>query len=140
MSMHKKDKDNSILIFLGVTVLVAVGFILIAFNNSSADNSQNDVKGENVTVSDNTQIIEITAKSGYSPSTVTAKAGFDTVLRIKTSNTFDCSSSFVIPKLNISKILPSTGTTDISLGKQVSGSQILGVCGMGMYKVTLNFS
>ena len=92
----------------------------------------------NVSIVDGKQIIEINAKGGYSPKVSQAKAGMLTILRFKTNGTFDCSSSISIPSMNISKILPNTGTTDIDLGMQKLGI-LSGTCGMGMLKFTVNF-
>ena len=58
---------------------------------------------------------------------------------MKTSGTFDCSAAFVIPSLNIQKMLPQTGVTDIEIPSQTSGSNIAGTCGMGMYRLNINF-
>jgi hypothetical protein len=41
--------------------------------------------------------------------------------------------------MNISKILPQSGTTDIDLGSPKLGT-IQGTCGMGMYPFEINFS
>ena len=45
---------------------------------------------------DGIQYVDISAKGGYSPRVVTAKVSVPTVLRMKTSGTFDCSASLVI--------------------------------------------
>jgi plastocyanin domain-containing protein len=83
------------------------------------------------------QIVEITAKGGYLPRMSTVKAGVPTVLRFNTKGTFDCSSSVRIPSLNISQVLPASGSTDIALGALVEGV-LKGTCGMGMYPFELN--
>ena len=92
----------------------------------------------NVSIVDGKQIIEINTKGGYSPKLSEAKAGMPTTLRFKTNGTFDCSSSVRLSSMNISKILPNTGSTDIDLGTQKLGT-LSGTCGMGMYGFAIEF-
>ena len=93
----------------------------------------------NVSVTDAKQIVEIDAKGGYSPKLTTAKAGMPTVLRMKTSGTFDCSASVVIPSLSYRKFLPPSGSTDIEVPPQQSGTTLQGLCAMGMYHFAVQF-
>lgn len=121
------------------SVVIAAAIIFGAFvlvNNKSQ--TENSVPAQNVTVVDGKQIIEIEARGGYSPRKSVAKAGLPTILRFKTGGTFDCSASIRIPSLNISQILPQTGTTDIDLGTQKLGT-LQGTCGMGMYPFSVDF-
>lgn len=121
------------------SIVIAGGIIFGAFmlakNNSQPDNP---ASVQNVTVVDGKQIIEIEARGGYSPRKSAAKAGVPTILRFKTSGTFDCSSSVRIPSLGVNKILPQSGTIDIDLGDQTSG-RLQGSCGMGMYPFEVDF-
>lgn len=96
------------------------------------------VAANNVSIVDGKQIIEIHAKGGYQPRKSVAKAGIPTILRFDTSGTFDCSSSVRIPSMNITKILPQTGTTDIDLGNPQLAT-LQGTCGMGMYPFEVDF-
>jgi hypothetical protein len=59
---------------------------------------------------------------------------------MKTNGTFDCSSGVTIPSLGIRQTLPSTGETDVEIPAQKSGTSLEGVCVMGMYHFTINFS
>jgi len=125
------------------SLVIAAAIILGAFiftnnNIQVGGNASPLVPAQNVTVVDGKQIIEIEARGGYSPRKSTAKAGTSTILRFKTSGTFDCSSSIRIPSLNISKILPQSGTTDIDIGSQNLGV-LQGSCGMGMYPFEIDF-
>ncbi len=95
-------------------------------------NEQTDVEGK--------QIIEITARGGYTPNIIQAKADIDTILRVETRNTFDCSSAFTIPELKISKNLPVTGTTDFNIGSHKAGTKLQGSCSMGMYGFEIEFN
>ncbi len=92
----------------------------------------------NVSIVDGIQIVEITARGGYQPRKSVAKAGVPTVIRFDTNGTFDCSSSVRIPSLNISKILPQSGSTDIDIGTGQLGI-LEGMCGMGMYQFNIEF-
>lgn len=106
--------------------------------NNKIENGNSQNNGNNVSIVDGKQIIDIRAKGGYSPRQSIAKAGLPTILRFDTAGTFDCSSSVRIPSLNISKILPQTGSTDIDIGVQVAGL-FQGTCGMGMYPFEVEF-
>ena len=92
----------------------------------------------NVSIVDGKQIITITAKGGYKPTNSVAKAGISTIIRFDTRGTFDCSSSVNIPSMNISKILPQTGSTDIDIGIPAV-NELQGTCGMGMYPFSVTF-
>ena len=128
-----------------IAVLILSGIVYVTNNISSSSSGKTTAKTlvpeeniHNVSIVDGKQIIEITTKGGYSPTLSEAKAGMPTILRFKTNGTFDCSSSIRIPNMNISKVLPNTGTTDIDLGTQKLGT-FSGTCGMGMYKFAINF-
>lgn len=88
---------------------------------------------------DGTQIIDITAKGGYSPRIVRAKAGVPTVLRVTTNGTFDCSASMVIPKLSYQKFLKPSGTEDIAISAEQAIGTLQGLCAMGMYNFQIKF-
>lgn len=103
-------------------------------NNSSVEPSTN------VSMDGEKQIVEITAKGGYSPSKSSAKAGVPTIIRVITDGTYDCSSALRIKSLGYSKNLPATGTTDIEVPPQVPGTTIKALCSMGMYNFTVQFN
>lgn len=88
---------------------------------------------------DGKQIIDITAKGGYSPRVVVAKAGVPTVLRMVTNGTFDCSASVVIPKLSYQKFLEPTGVTEIAIPAEQAQGTLQGLCAMGMYNFQIKF-
>lgn len=91
------------------------------------------------TIVDGVQIIDITAKGGYSPRIVNAKAGIPTILRVSTSGTFDCSSSIVIPKLSYQKFLKPSGTEEIKISAEEATGTLQGLCSMGMYNFQIRF-
>jgi len=122
---------------LGIVIaIVLVGGAVLLTRGKSSKNAT--APANNVTVVDGKQIIEIHAKGGYQPRKSIAKAGIPTVLRFDTNGTFDCSASVRIPSLNINKVFPQTGTTDIDLGTQTVGT-LQGTCGMGMYPFEVDF-
>ena len=129
-----KSSNKSIIVF-GITLLIVIiAFIgvLILTAASTKNSSDPEVLGAKIDI-DNAQILKLTAKGGFQPSTLNAKAGKDIILRINTNGTYDCSASISIPSLKISKVLPSDGTTDIPISGQKSGTVINGSCSMGMY-------
>ena len=117
-------------------VLIGGAFMLTKENSQTQADTQ--VAANNVTMVDGKQIVEISAKGGYQPRKSIAKAGIPTVIRFDTNGTFDCSSSVRIPSMNISKVLPQTGSTDIDVGTQEI-TTLRGTCGMGMYPFEVEF-
>ena len=107
--------------------------VTVKVDDGNKKNSPSEVKDAN-----NYQIIEITAKGGYTPRKSIAKAGIPTILRFNTRGTFDCSSSVRIPSMGIFRNLPQSGVTDIDLGSQKAGT-LQGSCGMGMYPFEIQF-
>lgn len=97
------------------------------------------ISSTNVYLEDGVQIIEIRAKGGYSPLLTTAKAYLPTMLRMVTDDTFDCSSSVIIPNLRVRKRLPLSGSTDIQLPTIPEDTELTVYCGMGMYSFNLDF-
>lgn len=118
---------------------VIAGLLLLgAMVLSSKQSQSTSIPANNVSVIDGKQIIEIRAKGGYQPRTSVGKAGIPTVIRFNTDGTFDCSASVRIPSLNISKILPQSGSVDIDIGTPQAGI-LRGTCGMGMYPFAIDF-
>lgn len=123
-------KKLIILSIIGVSLYGLVA--LIRWNPNASAN------GNNVTVVDGTQYIDLTAKGGYAPQTSTAKAGMPTVLKVTTNGTYDCSAGINIPTKGISQYLPASGTTQIALGTPTAGT-LQGTCSMGMYHFAIDF-
>jgi plastocyanin domain-containing protein len=123
-----------------ISIIVAVILIGGAFMlSASGGNAGQIANANNVSIVDGIQIVEISAKGGYQPRKSVAKAGIPTVLRFNTSGTFDCSSSVRIPSMDISEILPQSGSTDIDVGEGKLGT-LQGSCGMGMYPFEVEFN
>jgi plastocyanin domain-containing protein len=132
----------------GVNKLTIIAFAITAvligwaFWVVSASPSPDATTGQAPTAvvnADGTQVIDITAKGGYSPRIVTAKAGIPTILRVTTNGTFDCSASIVIPKLSYQKFMQPTGTTDIPIPAEQAQGTLQGLCAMGMYNFQIKF-
>jgi len=94
---------------------------------------------DNVSVAGGVQIVEIGVKGGYSPRATVAQAGIPTVLRMKTNNTYDCSSALSIPSIGYRAYLPASGETNIDVPAQKSGAVLEGICAMGMYHFSVAF-
>jgi plastocyanin domain-containing protein len=118
----------------------AAGVILIASRGSSAPAQPGGpaLAGSNVTMENGVQVVEIRARGGYLPGRSVAKAGIPTIIRFKTSGTFDCSLAMRIPSKNISMFLPQTGSTDVDIGTSSAGT-LQGMCSMGMYRFAVEF-
>ncbi len=127
-----------------ISTLLIIAAIIIFTNREKTptvtnyDNEQTISK--NVSTTAGKQIIEVSAKGGYTPRLTKAKANTPTILRIKTSATFDCSSALRIPALSYSTNLPPTGSTDIEVPAQTAGTTLKALCSMGMYNFSINFS
>lgn len=125
-------------IFVSVAVsglLVGGAFWLVSLNPDAV----NDDAESAVSTSDGRQVIDISAKGGYSPRLVIAKAGMPTILRVSTKGTFDCSASLVIPKLSYQKFLQPSGTEDIIIAPEQAQGTLQGLCSMGMYNFQIKF-
>ncbi len=114
------------------------GAILLTKGGGKSSSVSDTPSVQNVSIVDGKQIIEIKAKGGYTPRISLAKANMPTILRFDTNGTFDCSSSVRIPSMNITKVLPQSGSTDIELGNSKLGT-LQGTCGMGMYPFEVQF-
>lgn len=128
--------NNSNLLTIGAIIIGAgiIGFALMA-----SPKNENISNEEAVRMVDGVQYITVNALGGYSPSIVTAKAGIPTKLEMNTKGTYDCSSSFGIPALGITKQLPPSGVTTFDLPAQEQGSKLVGTCSMGMYSFEMLF-
>jgi sulfite exporter TauE/SafE len=73
---------------------------------------------------------------GYDPPVVQVKAGMPAKIHLVTDNLNSCTRSFVIPALNVERMLPYSGTETIDLPASPPG-QIAYTCGMGMYSGTI---
>jgi hypothetical protein len=88
---------------------------------------------------DGSQSIAVLASNGYYPLSDRAKAGVPSVLRIYTSNTYDCSRAFLLPQGRVRRLLAPSGVTEVAIPAQEKGSTLFGTCAMGMYTFTITF-
>lgn len=128
-------KSTIIATIIGGSLVIATLILVQGGNEEQA----RAVPISNVTVENGKQIIDISAKGGYSPRLTTAKADTPTLLRVATTGTFDCSSALSLPALNYQKNLPPSGVTEIELPPQKAGSVFEGQCSMGMYGFKIAF-
>ena len=129
--------DKSIFVSVaisGILIGTAFWFVSVSPNTEKVDGNV-----PTATIIDGKQIIDISAKGGYSPRKVIAKAGISTILRVSTRGTFDCSASLVIPKLSYQKFLQSSGTEDIVIAPEQARGTLQGLCSMGMYNFQVIF-
>jgi sulfite exporter TauE/SafE len=84
------------------------------------------------------QVVTITVRNnGYQADATTLKVNTPVKIKLVTNNTFSCARSFTIPAMNISKILPTTGTEEISFTPTRTG-RLNYTCSMGMYSGSFN--
>lgn len=126
----KKQTVSVISVIVSVIVLIFAGRLLTS-DSSGGDQTALQENGA--------QVVKILARGGYSPRQSTAEAGKPLRLEIQTKGTYDCSSSLVIPDLNYEKQLSPTGKVVIDVPAQAAGTQLTGLCSMGMYSFTVNF-
>jgi sulfite exporter TauE/SafE len=100
-------------------------YVKVIFNNNSGSGD--------ITIKNGYQEVTIIAQNnGYKTSTNTIKKGVPVKLTIDSQNVQSCARSFVIPSLNINKILPVNGKEVIEFTPSELG-QLSFSCGMGMY-------
>lgn len=127
-------------IFTGSTL---AGIQLPKISQSSSDNSSNiNDSTANTTNpgSQNAQTIngkqEITINltdKGYDPANIIIKKGIPVTVKLVTNDTLGCVRAFVVPSLNIQKVLPKTGEDSFEFTPTETGT-ISFTCSMGMYQ------
>ena len=70
---------------------------------------------------------------GYFPQTLRAQANTPIKLSLVTDQTYSCARDFVIPALGYNELLPDTGTVQVDIPAQPSGTRMFFTCSMGMY-------
>ena len=136
-------KNNIPIVIIIIAVIIGVVIFLSPEKDVTPviDNnvfSTTTVSSNNVRMENDIQVIQLSARGGYSPRQSVAKAGIPTIIRFSTDNTFDCSRSVRIPSIKYSGILPQSGNTDVNIGTQSVGL-FTGSCGMGMYPFEVDF-
>lgn len=128
---------NKIVVSILISVVVIVGAIFMSQSGESKGGSGGSA--EAVYVEEGKQVIEINARGGYFPRVVKAEAGVESVVRMRTKNTYDCSIALTIPDIGYSGFLPTNGVTDILIPSGEPGGKLIGSCSMGMYFFEINF-
>lgn len=83
-------------------------------------------------------VVNITVRSnGYESDVNTLKVNVPVKLNLITNNVGGCARAFTIPAFNISKVLPTTGTTTIEFTPTKTGL-LTYTCSMGMYSGSFN--
>lgn len=126
--------------------IAAIALILLAFFNARNTLSLAGVN-LNINLKQNTTTgnqditqnptIEFTSR-GYTPQQINVKAGSNVVLNLKNTTGAGCIQSFVIPKLNLSKIVQVGQTATLNFVAPSEKGQIAFMCGMGMYRGVIN--
>jgi plastocyanin domain-containing protein len=124
-----------------VSVLIVLGLIVLLFFGSNTKNpdSNGTTLGATPQIVGDKQILNLTAKGGYTPQVIEAKADMPAILKVQTKSTFDCSAALVISDLKVNEILPPNGVKEIEIPAQKPGSEIIGTCSMGMYGFKIKF-
>jgi len=77
--------------------------------------------------------------NGYFPQTLKAEANTPVKLNLVTDRTYSCARDFVIPALSYYQLLPDTGTVQVDIPAQPSGTRMFFTCSMGMYTGMITF-
>lgn len=75
----------------------------------------------------------------YVPDVAHAKAGVPVQLRLVTGNVYSCSMAFIIPTLNVQKLLKANDVAVIEIPAQDQGTQMPFSCSMGMFTGVIVF-
>lgn len=141
--------ENNILTKIAALVIIIIGLTSInsgqilrgsvhTFQNyKSVLYKSNSTKQQN-NITNGIQEVEIIAtNSGYKTNTKSLKIGVPVKLTITSKNVQSCARSFIIPSLNINKVLPLNGTEVIEFTPTKEGIFTFS-CGMGMYTGSFN--
>lgn len=131
----QNDTKTALAICAALAVLLSLFLVL---KPDEAPAASTDERGA-VSMQGGVQVINVTAKGGYVPGRIEAKAGVPTELRVTTSATFDCSASLVIPSLGYQTVLRPTGVEAIAIPADMAQGTVEGTCGMGMYDFAITF-
>lgn len=129
---------NSGLVLTGSTVTAGRAWRALTAREPAADDAGGLFAAPDATtLPDGRQAVDITVRdSSYQPNRINARAGVPTVLRLRTDKTRGCTRAFVIPSLDVEKVLPETGETVIDVGVLAAGT-LEYTCSMGMYGGTI---
>lgn len=137
----------SVIAVVAVALLIG-GVLLLGGNNNAGGAIGAGVAGTpsapvasvgTAVVEDGVQYVDITARGGYTPEVTKAQAGVPTVIRMKTENSYDCSTALVIPDIGFQKFLSPTGVEEIDIPLENTEGVLKGMCSMAMYHFSVEF-
>jgi sulfite exporter TauE/SafE len=76
--------------------------------------------------------------NGYSPRSLTVKAGSLVTLHLKNVGGTGCTQAFTIPSLGVQKIVPNGKSANLTFSAPDQPTQLSFMCSMGMYRGTIN--
>lgn len=130
--------------FVAVTVLI-LGFVtldgglnlmgspLSIQNLSRSVAPSDDLAQASVQTTADTSATLFVENDGYFPQTLRLNANSAVTLNLVTQGTYSCARDFVIPALGFYQLLPDTGTVQVDIPAQPSGTRMFFTCSMGMY-------
>lgn len=140
-SMHKKFMKIAAYTLILLALFNLNGAIALTGSSWTFENlfqlNQNGNESRALLPVENTVNISV-QESGYSPSTVTVKAGQEVTFNIKNSGVYTCAAAFTIPYFNFQKVIEVGKTESIALKMPDRPVQIPFMCSMGMYRGVIN--
>jgi sulfite exporter TauE/SafE len=104
----------------------------------TSSNSASSVSASQPAAVDGEIVLNV-QNDGYFPTTLKAPANKALALKLITNKTYSCARDFVIPALDVYQLLPDTGTVQVNLPPQKSGTRMNFTCSMGMYTGVILF-
>lgn len=95
--------------------------------------SENSASAQASSTNANGSLFLNVENEGYFPQTLRADANTPIKLNLVTDQTYSCARDFVIPALGFYELLPDTGTVQVDIPAQPSGTRMFFTCSMGMY-------
>jgi sulfite exporter TauE/SafE len=77
-------------------------------------------------------------ESGYTPNSLTVKAGSKVTLNLRNKGGNGCTQAFTIPSLGVQKIVPNGRVASLTFTAPDKPTQLAFMCSMGMYRGTIN--
>lgn len=131
--------QTKLTIIATVVAVVLVGVVLFGGRGSGGGDTGGVAAVGSAVMEDGVQVVDITARAGYSPRVTKAKAGVPTVIRMNTNGTYDCSMALAIPDLDYQSYLKPTGVEEIQVTAEKAQGILRGMCSMAMYHFQVDF-
>ncbi len=127
---------NNVLALSGATNILKNLFTIQPLPVTQTSYTPNSITDSQV-LTTQSAIININ-NTGYSPNTLTFKAGSDVTISIQNQDSYTCASAFTIPYFKYQKVIRAGQTEKISLKMPSQPTQIPFMCSMGMYRGVIN--